>query len=322
MSLCRCCEQHPRCCKRFNDPAIVLHGETALTTCEHRQPSADTHTPFRHHAGALWMEETPMNKRSYPARLSITLALLVQCACGSGGGDSQDPTGSNAGPALEDVLHPEPGQGNETMQLFGKPFAGDYPLQNYFDHDRPTAPNDSNGYQVNWRGARAYPGRDIPGYDGHTGVDWALPVGTPVLAVTDGRVIFAGNTTPAPCWLQNNEVVSSLMIIIAFTAPDGQAYSVSYNHLGQIDVARDDRVVEGQQIGLSGESGCVGRLNGRPSAHLHFQVNKVTDRLAGTVVPVDPYGWEGPGLDPWATHPDGTTSVWFWKAGQAPNMAR
>jgi murein DD-endopeptidase MepM/ murein hydrolase activator NlpD len=247
--------------------------------------------------------------------LSTTLA-----ACGSGGGGEGDGP-SNSAPPLMDVLRPEPGTSNTVMRLFGKPFTGDYPLQNYFDHDRPVAPNDGNGYQLNWQGARAYPGRDIPGYDGHTGIDWALPEGTPVLAVTAGLVVVAGNSAPAPCWLQNNEVVSSLIVSIGFIAPDGATYVVSYNHLDRIDVAQDERVVEGQQIGLSGVTGCVGRLNGRPSPHLHLQVSKV----AGTpnrLVPIDPFGWKGPGWDPWSVHVDGAESKWFWKEGQSPNMAR
>ena len=143
-----------------------------------------------------------------------------------------------------------------------------------------------------------------------------------MLAVTAGRIIFAGNTTPAPCFLQNNEVVSSLLVILSFTAPDGHSYSVAYNHLDHIDVVAGETVIEGQQLGLSGATGCVGRLNGRPSAHLHFQVNRVLEPGTGRIAPVDPYGWEGPGLDPWATHPDGAVSKWFWKEGQSPNMAR
>jgi hypothetical protein len=43
---------------------------------------------------------------------------------------------------------------------------------------------------------------------------------------------------------------------------------------------------------------------------------------SGKIVPVDPYGWEGPGTDPWAIHADGAVSKWFWKEGQAPNLAR
>ena len=263
-----------------------------------------------------------MTENRHTVRASLVLTYIVLSACGSGDSGGQQPPSSGQGPQLIDVMHPEPTSRNATMRMFGKPFAGDYPLQNYFDHDRPVAPNDSNGYQLNWQGARAYPGRDIPGYDGHTGFDWALPQGTPVLAVTGSRVVFAGNTTPAPCFLQNNEVVSSLIVIIGFTAPDGHSYSVAYNHLDHIDVVANERVVEGQQLGLSGATGCVGRLNGRPSAHLHFQVSKVLDAAAGKVVPVDPYGWEGPGADPWATHVDGAVSQWFWKEGQAPNLVR
>jgi len=133
--------------------------------------------------------------------------------------------------------------------------------------------------------------------------------------------VVAGNSTPAPCWLQNNEVVSSLIVSVGFIAPDGATYVVSYNHLDRIDVTQDERVVEGQQIGLSGVTGCVGRLNGRPSPHLHLQVSKVVG-TPNRLVPIDPFGWEGPGWDPWSVHVDGAESKWLWKEGQSPNMAR
>jgi hypothetical protein len=33
---------------------------------------------------------------------------------------------------------------------------------------------------------------------------------------------------------------------------------------------------------------------------------------------VDPYGWDSPGPDPWAQHPQGAQSAWLWLPGQAP----
>jgi hypothetical protein len=69
-------------------------------------------------------------------------------------------------PPLRDAISPKPAAANTVMPLFVKPFSGEYPVLNYFDHDRPVAPNDINGYQLTWQGARAQPGIDIGGYDG------------------------------------------------------------------------------------------------------------------------------------------------------------
>jgi glucan-binding YG repeat protein len=75
-------------------------------------------------------------------------------------------------------------------------------------------------------------------------------------------------------------------------------------------------VTAGQQIGLSGSTGCA------PSPHLHFGVGRIanTNNFPQTVI--DPYGWEGAYPDPWEQHPEGAQSLWLWKPGQAPALFR
>lgn len=60
-------------------------------------------------------------------------------------------------------------------------------------------------------------------------------------------------------------------------------------HLSRIDVAVGLRVSAGEQIGLSGDSGCA------YGAHLYFSVMKITPD--GERVVADPFGWKGESQD-------------------------
>jgi peptidase M23-like protein len=115
----------------------------------------------------------------------------------------------------------------------------------------------SKSETLTWRGARAFPGEDIQGYDGHTGIDWVLPENTPVFAVTGGRVVTAGARS-FECILQDNEVVTQLTVTISFIAPDGDTYSALYTHLNRIDVAVGDIVTEGAAAGVVRRDGLRG----------------------------------------------------------------
>ena len=84
----------------------------------------------------------------------------------------------------------------------------------------------------------------------HTGVDFAVPIGTPVLAVADGRVVKAN-------WgkAYGNQVI--------ITAPKGY---VIYAHLNAVRVKPGATVKAGQLIGESGNSG-----TNTTGAHLHLE---------------------------------------------------
>jgi murein DD-endopeptidase MepM/ murein hydrolase activator NlpD len=96
----------------------------------------------------------------------------------------------------------------------------------------------------------------------HEGVDFAVPVGTPVMAAGAGRVIQAG-----PVGGYGNAVYID----------HGNGLVTRYGHLSSILVRIGDVVTGGARIALSGNTG---RSTG---AHLHFEV-----RENGT--PVDPLG--------------------------------
>jgi murein DD-endopeptidase MepM/ murein hydrolase activator NlpD len=91
------------------------------------------------------------------------------------------------------------------------------------------------------------------GSDFHTGIDLAVPVGTPVRAAAPGEVIWAG-------WRGNY----GLLVVL-----DHQnGYSTYYAHLSQLRVSPGQFVELGQVVALSGNSG----LSTGP--HLHFEIRR------------------------------------------------
>ena len=109
---------------------------------------------------------------------------------------------------------------------YRQPFSGDYPISQYF-------------------------GETITDPDGHKGIDYLCPAGTPVLASEAGTVIKAGwdNTGYGNCVMIQHQ--------------DGNA--TLYAHLSQIYVTVGQKVVQSQVIGLSGNTG------NSTGPHLHFE---------------------------------------------------
>jgi len=85
----------------------------------------------------------------------------------------------------------------------------------------------------------------------HTGVDWAAPPGTPVIAAGRGRVMFAG---------AKGEYGNTVMI------EHGGGWQTLYSQLLRIEVWEGDCVAFGALIGGVGSTG----LSAGP--HLHFEV--------------------------------------------------
>lgn len=98
-------------------------------------------------------------------------------------------------------------------------------------------------------GARNDPINSMSGI--HEGVDMGAPMGTPITATGDGRVIFAG-------W---GDRYGNLIEI-----DHGMGLHTRYAHLSRVLVAVGDHVVRGKPIGLLGE---LGRTTG---PHLHYEV--------------------------------------------------
>lgn len=93
----------------------------------------------------------------------------------------------------------------------------------------------------------------------HTGVDFAAPAGTSVVAARAGRVSYAD-------WLPGGW---GYLVTVAH----GSGVRTMYAHLARIDVRVGEKLVTGAQVGLVGSSG------ESTGPHLHFEV-----RLRGAAV--------------------------------------
>lgn len=110
-------------------------------------------------------------------------------------------------------------------------------------------------------GPRIHPIFGTP--DFHTGVDFAVPEGTPVHAAASGVVSFAGERGGY-----------GLLVVVEHRG----GFSTYYGHLSKILVEVGQYVEQGQVIALSGNTG----LSTGP--HLHFEI-----RRQGR--PIDPLPW-------------------------------
>lgn len=88
----------------------------------------------------------------------------------------------------------------------------------------------------------------------HSGIDFAVPVGTPLLAIAHGVVVHAGADGPFGAKLP-------LSIVVRY----GAIYAL-YGHASEVQVARGQRVAPGDVLGRSGS------FNG---PHLHFELRAV-----------------------------------------------
>jgi murein DD-endopeptidase MepM/ murein hydrolase activator NlpD len=84
----------------------------------------------------------------------------------------------------------------------------------------------------------------------HNGVDYGAPQGTPVRAVGDGVVAFAG-------WRGGYGNVVEIQ--------HGGGRSTLYAHLSRVEVKRGQRAEQGQRLGAVGQTGWA------TGPHLHFE---------------------------------------------------
>jgi hypothetical protein len=102
-------------------------------------------------------------------------------------------------------------------------------------------------------------GMPIDGYltqgsrSGHVALDFGAPVGTPVKATMDGKVVYAG-------W--NDEGYGNLVIV------ENGPYRTYFAHLSKLPVELGQEVRAGSVVGLSGNTG------NSTGPHLHYEVRK------------------------------------------------
>jgi hypothetical protein len=126
--------------------------------------------------------------------------------------------------------------------------------------------DENNGKCGDWMGSYC-------GMPNEQGIDFGMPVGTPVVAAAPGEVIFITDNRPGigiGVTISHHE----------FTRLD--ALSTHYDCMSEVEVSKSQEVYRGQRIGLSGY----------PSGpHLHFELNLPgsTPTGIGTLIARDPY---------------------------------
>ena len=107
----------------------------------------------------------------------------------------------------------------------------------------------------------------LPGGDFHTGIDFSVPVGTPIYATHSGRVDYVNQGS------QGGGLVIELY--------GAQGWRTVYAHLSRYNarIREGEYVHQGQIIGFSGRTGNV------TGPHLHYEVNQLR---RGSWKPVNP----------------------------------
>ncbi|MGE4298572.1 MAG: M23 family metallopeptidase [Desulfovibrionaceae bacterium] len=93
----------------------------------------------------------------------------------------------------------------------------------------------------------------------HPGIDYAIPTGTPVVAVADGSIVYI---------LPVEGPENGLFVRMTH----GGAFNSLYGHLDKVVVGKGQHVQRGQLIGFSGASN---NYQKKDYQHLHFGICKV-----------------------------------------------
>jgi hypothetical protein len=113
---------------------------------------------------------------------------------------------------------------------------------------------------------------------GHNGIDYAVPVGTPVRASLDGVVIRADFAEPHPGDADGRSYGWIVVLYHGQNAETGVYTYTVYAHLSPLVLKPlvGDRVKAGEEIALSGDSGNV-------KPHLHFETIESPKELKSDV---------------------------------------
>jgi hypothetical protein len=217
--------------------------------------------------------------RQYPFVRNLILVLVMVALLQVGGGSPQQ-----ACAAKPIALRP--------------PFDGTRRLTAYFDHHYPNYGDDGQ--------VTIYTGEGVVDcsphcYSGHSGTDWALETGTPILAAADGVVRGRAQLSTGYGW--------------RLVLEHAGGYYTLYAHLSGFNVVLGQPVKAGDVIGWSGNTG------NSTGPHLHFGVYRgPCVNPDGTVYDyhaTDPLGWRGLDADPMESNPPPLsqhTAVCLWRS--------
>ncbi len=154
----------------------------------------------------------------------------------------------------------------------------------HFYFSRPIAADEVNWPLANYRYGGVF-FEDVV----HTGVDISAPMGTPVLAAGDGKVIWTGYGLYRGVSGDLSDPYGQVVVIQHDFGFQGQRLFTVYGHLQKIGVPRGQHLSAGDVIGTIGQTGQV------TGPHLHFEVRSGAFDFFSSLNPelwlVPPQGW-------------------------------
>ncbi|NJP07420.1 MAG: peptidoglycan DD-metalloendopeptidase family protein [Chloroflexaceae bacterium] len=160
------------------------------------------------------------------------------------------PTPAPELPGPDDALGPN-------RPIFGQlPIPGRPPVTQFFGYTRFAA-GPGRGYYTQTQGR-------------HSGIDFGVDTGTPLLSVSHGVVMCAG-VANRDCPFGGSP---PMLVIVRY----GTIYAI-YGHASAVSVRPGQRVAPGDQLGLSGELG---------GPHLHFELRPVPKSMLNNQNPAQP----------------------------------
>jgi murein DD-endopeptidase MepM/ murein hydrolase activator NlpD len=103
-------------------------------------------------------------------------------------------------------------------------------------------------------------------YPVHSGVEFQNPRGTPVLAVGNGEVFYAGTDSKRQFGPRLDYYGNLVVIRHSVPTPEGEPIFSVYAHLDRIEVETGDSVEQGDRVGVVGGTGIA------IGPHLHFEI--------------------------------------------------
>ena len=122
----------------------------------------------------------------------------------------------------------------------------------------------------------------------HIGLDIGVEKGTPIYALNEGTVDFAGfnnSFRPNPVYIKTKDDPD--------TKQNEADYVEVYGHLWTNSVRTGDKVKAGKQIGVSGEQTVSGTTDvpDGTGPHLHFELRQPSGNTPSGYLAVDPTNW-------------------------------
>lgn len=153
------------------------------------------------------------------------------------------------------------------------PIASETPIQEAIssleriDHywfERPIAQEEGKTHWID----RTYPygSTQLGAREVHLGVEFVNTRFTPILAVGDGLVLFAGEDSEQQFGPELNYYGNVVVIQHNGASPEGLPVYTLYGHMHDIEVQSGERVSTGDRLGRVGDSGIA------IGSHLHFEV--------------------------------------------------